>query len=412
MPAEDAATAVVTAPNAPNAISAPVAGETFAQQMERFGGFTAGDGSPLAEDAAPSAPAPDAADSKVAKGKKGKAAASKAAKAAGAVVETAVAAAAPEVAAAAAPAVDKLAQLKTLAAELNLDVDDTRVSVRERVEFREAKAKLHRQIENQQAEVLRQLNEAKGQFSDELTFAQKIKLAKANNDYEGIAQLLGAKDWNGLQEDVIAQISDPNYKRLRELEQFKTQQEEQTERQRVENERRSFAQRQEQARGEHVQHLTAQMRNSKDPLVAAMHDDPLFINTVIEVQRQNWDGQTTVTPEKAIKIAAQGFQAPLETTMRTVYEKLHKVFGAQTAAVVAGATPQQLAQAAAVVSGPPTASGVARQPVPAARSTKNRTAVAPAAAVDAASTPAKLLTKKERDADFSRRLREAIAEDS
>lgn len=397
-----AAAPVVNGAAPPMVASKPVAGETFAQQMERFGGFTGADGAPAADDGSPSAPAPDAADAKIAKAKKGRKGAKATATAPAAAAVVAAVEAAPAVAqAAAAPAVDKLARLRALATELEMDVDGATVTARERVEFREAKKKLSERIMAQEREVLQRLEQAKAQFSDKLGKADRIEAAAAAGDFEGLAKLLGKKDWNALQEDVIAQISDPNYKRLKELEQYRQQQEEREAQAQQLQERQSFAQRQQQARAEHVTSLQGQMRASTDPLVAAMHDDPQFIAAVIEVQRQNWDGHSTVSPEKAIKMAAQGFQAPIAQHMRGLYDRLQKVFGAtpaQAAAVVQAAAP---AVAAAAAAEPP------------AGGKKNRTAVVPTAATAGApSTPSTKMTRKEKNAMFTKRLAEAIFEEN
>ncbi len=406
--AESAAVAV-TAPVAAPAglpaqpiVAAKVAGETFAQQMERFGGFTTADGKPAPADAEPSAPAPDKADAKLSKkGKKAAAAAAKKQAAASPAVAAAVEAAPAAAVQAAAPAVDKLAQLRALATELQMEVDGAGVTARERIEFRQQKKELNDRIARQEQEVIQRLEQAKQQFSGELEYARALKKAKADGDYEKVAQLLGDKDWNALQEDVIARISDPNYKRLRELEQRDAAREAEKQQQLQGQQRQQQAQQRQAALQAHTQQLQAQMRASTDPLVAAMHDDPQFVASVIEIQRQNWDGQSTVSPEKAIKIAAQGFTAPLQAHMKGLYERLQKVFGAtpaQAAAVVQAATP---AVAAAVAAAEPAA--------PAAK--KNKTAVVPAASVDAASAPSTKMTRKEKDALFSKRLREAIAED-
>ena len=407
----DAAPAVVaTAPAAPPPGAAspivaakPVAGETFAQQMERYGGFTTADGAPAPDDGTPSKAAPDMADAKLAKGKKGK----KAAKAVGAAAPTAAVAAAVEAApaaavAAAAPAVDKLGQLKALASELQMEFDGSVVTARERIQFRQLKQQLNEQIRAQEADVLQRLEQAKQHFGAKLTKAEKMEAAANAGDFEGLAQLLGKKDWNALQEDVIAQISDPNYKRLKELETYREAQEAEKQRRAQQAEQQTHVQRQNAARAEHVANLQAQMQASADPLVSAMYDDPQFIAAVIEVQRQNWDpvGRTTVSPEKAIKIAAQGFQAPIAQHMKGLYDRLQKVFGA---------TP---AQAAAVVQAAAAPAVAAVPVVEAPTGKKNKTGVVPVApTAAAASAPKTNMTKKERDAEFSRRLAEAIAEE-
>lgn len=372
---------------APASASTAAKQETFAQQMERFGGFSGQDGGsePPAE-ATKEAPAPAPAAKTNGKGKKA---------AAKGKAETAVAEATPAAQAEAAPAINKLDQLKALAAELDLEFDGAKVAVRERVEFREAKDRLRRQIEQQEAEVLRRLEEAKTQLSSKLTKAEQIEKAYEAADYDGLAKLLGPADWNALQQEMIEKISDPNYKRLRELERREKERESQAEQQRQHAERVSYQQQQAEAMRTHVANLTEQMKQSADPLVREMHDDPLFINSVIEVQRQNWDGSTTVSPEKAIKIAAKGFTAPLSQSMKALYEKLHRVFGAtqqQAAAIVAAVAPTANAEVG--------------------KNKANKTGVVPSGGADVASAPKVFKTKKEKDAEFSRRLAEAIAEEN
>lgn len=375
---------VVVAPVAPVVAPPPVAAkpETFVEEMERFGGFTASDDGADA-DAAGAAPAKtEPAKSKGKKAGKGK-------------VETAAAQATPAAQAEAAPAINKLEQLKALAAELEMEFDGSKVAVRERVEFREAKDRLRKQIEQQESEVLRRLNEAKNQFSAKLTKAEQIEKAYEAADYDGLAKLLGPADWNALQEEMIAKISDPNYKRLRELERREQQREADAQQRRQQSERESYQQKRSEALRVHTANLSAQMKQSTDPLVREMHDDPLFLNSVIEIQQQNWDGTATVSPEKAIKIAAQGFTAPLSQSMKVLYEKLHRVFSA---------TPQQAAAVVAAVA--PTAEAEV------GKSKTNRTAVVPVGGVDAAGAPKVFKTKREKDAEFSRRLAEAFAEEN
>jgi len=382
------APAVVAAPPvaaAPVPVGGIIPGETFVQTMERLGGFDAPP-STTAQPAPVAAPEP----AKPAGKAKGKAPKDK---------ESPPAAAAAEPVAP--PVVDKAAALAALAAELGYDFEPEakRVTVAERVAFREKQKKADARLKQQEQELLQSLNQAKGSFEPELAFAKQLKAAHDAGDYEGVAKLLGANDWNGLQEAYIAKISDPNYKRLQLLEQKEREREQQAEQQRIQQQRQLQAQQHAAALETHRANLSAQMQKSTDPLVRELHDDPQFIHAVIEVQRQNWDGSSTVSPEKAIKIAAQGFAAPLEKHMRGLYEKLQRAFGA---------TP---AQAAAVVQAvAPTAAAPVAVPA-AAKGKTNRTGVVPTAP-DVASAPKVFATKKEKDAEFSRRLREAINEEN
>ena len=286
---------------APAPVAAPVAaekgeyggpkGESFAQALSRHGGLD-----PTSAQLAEPAPAPAPEPEPKAKGKGKKATAAKAESAEAAPAES--------------PVVDKKtallnladelglddskATLKALATKLGLDVDDAHVTAKERIEFREAKRKHHERMQAEEQDLVRRWNEAKSSIEPQLARTQRIDRAMEAGDYEGLAKELGAESWNGLQEKVLAALSDPNYKRLQELERQVQARERQEAETRQEMQRREESRARAAAMQTHKQNLSAAMAQSKDPLVAAMHDDPLFINTVIEVQRQNWDGSTTV----------------------------------------------------------------------------------------------------------------------
>lgn len=402
------APAPAAAPAAPAMKGGMLPGESFAEAMQRHGGFdppSAQTKAP-AEPAAP-APAPEP-KGKAAKGKEAKAAA-KEAKAAAEAVTAAPAEALQGIDEAAAIAfVEKLQgdlpqkTLDALAKKLGLEVHGGHVTAKERIEFREQKRKFAERMQREEQDLVQRFSQAKGGLEAELNKARAILKANEDGNFEALAKELGAKDWNDLQEKVIARLSDPNYKRMLELEQHEQQREE-----RERQAQREFQQRQEQqmraqAMAEHKKNLSAHMAASKDPLVAAMHDDPLFINSVIEIQRQNWDGSTTVTPEQAIKIAAQGFAAPLAQSMRQLYDKLARVYGVQQAAAIVEQPEVQAAAAAAVVE-------AAQEP--AQKGKKNKTS-GPAAPTGGAPAPArKFSSRKEADDYFTRELQKAIAAD-
>lgn len=374
-------------------------GESFAQAMQRNGGFDP----PSAQAKAPEQPA----EAAVAKGKAAKKEVAKAAKAAAAAVEAAPAAALESIDENAALAfIEKLQgdlpqkTLTALAKKLGLDVDGARVTAKERIEFREQKRKHAERMQREEQDLIQRFTQAKGGLEGEINKARAIFKAKEDGNYEALARELGAKDWNALQEEVIARLSDPNYKRMLELEQREQQREQQARRAQQEFEQRQQQQAKAVAMQEHARNLSEHMKASRDPLVAAMHDDPLFINSVIEVQRQNWDGSTTVTPEQAIKIAAKGFTAPLAQTMRTLYERLSRVYGAQQATAILEQPEAQAAVAAAVEAAEPQGKGK-----------KNKTSGAAAPTGGAPAPARKFSNRKEADEHFTRELQKAIAAD-
>ena len=408
---------VATAPATPATPVAPAAapavapkggmlpGESFAQAMQRHGGFDPPSAQTAPAVAPAAAPAPEAPSPK---GKAAKKEAAKAAKAAAEAVEAAPAAALAVIdEAAALDFIEKLQgdlpqkTLNALAKKLGLDVDGARVSAKERIEFREQKRKHAERMQREERELITRLSEAKGGFEQELNWARAVKAAQETGNYEQLAQHLGAKDWNDLQEQVIARLADPNYKRMRELEQREAERERRERQAAQEYQQRQEHHARQQALQEHSRALSEHMKASRDPLVSAMHDDPGFINSVIEIQRQHWDGSTTVTPEQAIKIAAKGFNAPLAQTMRQLYDRLQRVYGATPAQ--AQAALEQPAVVAAVEA--------AQAPAVTEKGKKNKTSAPAAATGNAPAPPRKFSTKREADAFFTQELQKAIAAD-
>jgi hypothetical protein len=127
---------------------------------------------------------------------------------------------------------------------------------------------------------------------------------------------------------VIARISDPNYKRLRELEQWKEQEAEREAKAKAEAEQRSQQQRQAEMRQAVLKKFAAEMPQSKDPLVAAMGDHPLFLNAVMRIQEENWDG-SALPYERMAGMSAKGAAKTLREECKELYERLHKAFGGQ-----------------------------------------------------------------------------------
>lgn len=377
---------VATPAAAPAPVAAPAAdtrgaSKSFAEEMAQFGGFD-GQGE-VSETPKPSAPPTKA---------KGKAKTKTEAPAAAAALAPPTPVALPT------PA-ERRAALVEIAQELGLEVDDARVTTRERAEFREARREQTERMKRDEATFLERLNGLKAETTGDVQWARQLKQLHASGDYEGLARHLGAKDWNGLQDDVMARISDPNYKRLRELEDFQQNQLKQQEQRDRQAQQQAAAAQQQAARKNYISSLSAHCAKSSDPLVAAMHDDPMFLQAIYNVQQENYDGRNTVTPEQAIKIVSKSSKAPLMQELQGIYARLSKAFGAAPPPAALAAAKTEAAAAVAAV-------------VPAAvEGKKNRTAVVPSNATPEASVPRKL-TRKELDAEFSRQIKEAIADDN
>jgi hypothetical protein len=324
------------------------------------------------------------------------------------------------------------AQLLELAKKLGYEVDDKRIDTAERAEFRHYKQQQRAALAAAQADLEKKRAEAEEHYSkrtaeaeakaeerlaqaqSELEFANKLSQAAEDGDYDGLAVLLGRKDWNELQQDVIAKFADPGYKELQELKRWKQQQEEEklkskAEQERAEKERKAEEERQarEVQRQQEIQarqqqlaayhkQLSEKMASSEDPLTRVMSSDPSYIAAIVRIQQENWDPETesTVTAEQAAKLAIKGAPSPLIAEMESLYKRLHTVFG--------GATGQS-AQPANTTSTESTPQGEKKAP---------KSAPVPTKGTKTASAPGKFASPAEWRAYRDRRLAEAIAEDT
>lgn len=239
--------------------------------------------------------------------------------------------------AAAKPAADKRGQFEALAKELGFSLDGNAVTVAERAEFRRAREKREADWATRE----RAISDKEKLTPEDAEFARigrALLDAKERGDPDAFAQALKAKDFNEFQQDFIKRLADPNYGELRKLqakveegEKLKLQQEEQAK-------QNATSQARARAYQTYMSTLSETCKASADPLIAEMHDDPLFLQAIYNIQEQNWDPDLgkTCTAEEAIARAAKGAAKPLKDEMRQLYEKLHKAFGGGAAAAEAG----------------------------------------------------------------------------
>src|ERR1043165_541784 len=107
------------------------------------------------------------------------------------------------------PKETKRAQLKTLAEELGLNVDDSTVTVAERAEHRAAMRRDREQLANERAE-LEKAKALKPEQQAAAEFGASVKDAYERGDPDAFAKALGAKDFNEFQQSFIKRLADPN----------------------------------------------------------------------------------------------------------------------------------------------------------------------------------------------------------
>ena len=215
-----------------------------------------------------------------------------------------------------------------------------RVTTAERHKFREEKRVQSEQIEQrargyqQQLQgYMAELDQKQAEFAARETRSGAFEKAIEAGDFDAVAVAAGRKDWQSLQQEMLDRVSDPTYKQLIEL-QKRQEQRDQEDQRRQQQWQRQQQEQQEQA-AQHAQRqiennykgeLSAQMANSKDPIVAAMHDDPVFIESIFQYQRKHFDTETATapSPEALIRRDEGGIRASLEK----LYTRLGKALGA------------------------------------------------------------------------------------
>jgi hypothetical protein len=273
----------------------------------------------------------------------------------------------------------KLEQLNALAKELGMAVEAGKVMPSERAKFRQYQREREGKLGQAEQERLSKLEAREKEAEETIKWASSLKKTKENGDYQGLAKELGFENWDKLQEDVIARISDPNYKRLRELEERAAREEEEKTKAKAEQERTAAQQKQVELRQAVWKKFATEMPQSKDPLVSAMGDHPMFVSAALRIQEEQWDG-TALPYERIAGMAAKGTQRTLREECKDLYDRLHKAFGGQTAAP------------------PPVKKPVGKSaPVP------------PSRGVEASG--AKVMSREERNLYERRRLEEAIDKD-
>lgn len=273
----------------------------------------------------------------------------------------------------------KLEQLSALAKELGFQVDGGKVMPSERAKFREYQRQRDQKLSQTEQERLTKLEQREKEAEADIKWAKALKQTKEHGDYQGLAKELGFENWDKLQEDVIQRISDPNYKRLRELEERAAAKEAEEAKAKEEGERTQQEQRRAQLRQAVWKKFATEMPTSKDPLVSAMGDHPMFVNAVMAIQEENWDG-TALAYERLAGMARKGAPRTVREECKDLYDRLHKAFGGQTAA-----------------------------PAPVKKPVGRSAPVSPSRAVEASGS--KTMTREERNTYERRRLEEAIAKD-
>lgn len=260
----------------------------------------------------------------------------------------------------------KREQLVALARELGYDLEDGTVSRTERVELRRAMKRKAARLQEQEAAIASKYEQTIAGVKDRLSREEALQRAWEDRDHEALAKALGAKDWDEVQSELIAKVADPNWKRLRENEQRLA---------RIEREKEEALQREEasrdaalraEAEGQLRSAWSQSMRDSDDPVLSALHDDPILLNTLRAMQEENleWDADgnpVVLDPVKAVRMSRRGDTRTVVEHLRAQAERFARAFPDLFAAAPAAAP----------------SGGTARRPAPRSAPVPTRPAAAP-----------------------------------
>lgn len=216
--------------------------------------------------------------------------------------------------------------LEKLAKEQGFVIDDGKITTKQHAEFRLLKKEQREQLARAEQEAMNRVTEAQKGLEERLAKVEAFESALKNRDHQALAKAAGFEDWDKLQEGIVS-WQDPAYLERKELREWKEKVEREQEQQAQQRQAQEQEQRKIQAENTYLGNLSTTMKTSQDALVQSMADDPLFLRAVYRIQQENWDGRETVTPEQAVRMAAQGSRVTLGEELKALHARLDKAFG-------------------------------------------------------------------------------------
>jgi hypothetical protein len=233
-------------------------------------------------------------------------------------------------------AADKeLATLKKLAEKHGFVLNDKGITKRDVAAFTDKKRRLNQKFVKERTELIQDYNARVAQVDQVRAPFEAFNKALQENDLDELAKIAGFEGWNELQADRLKTMNDPNYQRMRALEKERNEEKAAREREKQEHDRRVAQAEQQRALQEYHINLSRKAAASKDPLAKAMHDDPLFIKTIVSLQKDLIDPLTrkTVSIEQALDYELPNGKT-LRTNLEERYKRLHGVFGTKGQPIV------------------------------------------------------------------------------
>lgn len=235
---------------------------------------------------------------------------------------------------------NELEALRQNATRLGFVIEDGRVTTAERHAFRVRQREAAEQRAELEKELTAKLEGRLTEYKPKLERADSLTAAIEASDHDGIAKALNFESWDKLVEDQIARKADPNYQRLRALEERDKERARQDEERAVAEQKRQEQQAEQQARASYMQNLSTQMKASKDPIVAALHDEPGFLQAIFAIQSSGYrETGELIAPERAARMKPPGGTVTPHEYLEALFKRLKPVFEPPAAAAEEAAAP-------------------------------------------------------------------------
>lgn len=218
-------------------------------------------------------------------------------------------------------------RLEKLAKKLGLAIDGDRVSIEDRVKFRDEQRARQKALRARSEELDARM--AKLLEEDKTKGEKYHKLAKAieDTDLDTIAAELGAKSWDELNRQFLINRSSPHAKELAALKKQLKEQETAAETAKREREEHARAVEVEKERKAYMAELSDDVDDAEDESVRAMGKVEGFKELVLRQEQEAYDPERNVTITRA-----EAMKRAHDVALKQ-YQALHAVFGGKAPAV-------------------------------------------------------------------------------
>lgn len=218
---------------------------------------------------------------------------------------------------------EKLEEIKALAEEVGLEVDDRGVHHSERAKWRQKMREDRNALREDYDRQVAELEQRAASLADKFSQAEQLASAIEDSDHDKIAELMGHKSWMELNRSFAHKAQSPQYKEMQALKKKIAEQEAQAEARQKRLQEEQRAQAESAKRTEYAEDVRSYLADGEDDTLAHLSSDPRFIETIIYHQEQAFDGRETISVTEAADLALRD--------MRAAYEGMSRYLGHQTA---------------------------------------------------------------------------------